>query len=219
MASFEDRMVKYYSSEDSNVTINAVQGHFATSHSHINYYVDVTRMKIRVKEAEEAASVLRSKLLHRVTVVDTIVCLDGTEMIGGFLARELERGGFEMTNEHETTYIIRPEENSVHQYMFRQNNRKAIEGKNVVILAATLTTGETVRRIMECVKYYGGTVTGIVCIFSTLSNANGERVYSLFDARDLPGYTAFSQQNCPYCARKMPIEAMVNGYGYSSLQF
>ncbi len=216
MAGFEDRMVKFYSSDDKNVTINAVQGHFATSNSHINYYVDVTRLKVRVAEAKEAARTLRTKLLHRVTTVDTIVCLDSTEILGAFLAQELEKGGdFRMTNEHETIYVIRPEENSIHQFMFRQNNRMAIEGKHVLIMVATLTTGETLRRIMECVEYYGGSVAGVVSIFSTLPNANGQQIFSLFDAKDLPGYTAFSPQHCPYCAKKLPIEAMVNGYGYS----
>ena len=87
----QERMTKFYSKDDRSVTINAVQGHFATSNSHINYYIDVTRLKVRAKEAENAAASLRAKLLHQVEDVDTIVCLDGTEVLGGFLAQELEK--------------------------------------------------------------------------------------------------------------------------------
>ncbi|MBQ4373674.1 MAG: orotate phosphoribosyltransferase, partial [Lachnospiraceae bacterium] len=107
------RMVKFYARGDRHVTINATQGHFATSQSHINYYIDVTRLKVRVAEAQEAARSLRQKLLHNVETVDTIVCLDGTEVLGAFLAQELEKGDFRMTNKHETMYVVEPEENSI----------------------------------------------------------------------------------------------------------
>ena len=54
----EERMVKFYSQENNNLALHAIPGHFATSHSHINYYIDVTSIKARVKEAKEAAKVL-----------------------------------------------------------------------------------------------------------------------------------------------------------------
>ena len=37
----EDRMMKFYSKESNMLALHAMHGHFATSHSHINYYVDV----------------------------------------------------------------------------------------------------------------------------------------------------------------------------------
>ena len=51
----ENRMVKFYSKESNQLALHAIPGHFATSHSHINYYVDVTSVKTRTKEAKEAA--------------------------------------------------------------------------------------------------------------------------------------------------------------------
>ena len=161
------RMVKFYARGDRHVTINATQGHFATSQSHINYYIDVTRLKVRVAEAQEAARSLRQKLLHNVETVDTIVCLDGTEVLGAFLAHELEKGDFRMTNKHETMYVVEPEENSIHQFMFRENIRPSIEGKNILLLVATMTTGETVKKSLECIEYYGGIIQGVAAIFST----------------------------------------------------
>ena len=35
--------------------LRVARGHFATSHSHINYYIDVTMQKTRLSEAAEAA--------------------------------------------------------------------------------------------------------------------------------------------------------------------
>ena len=48
----EDRMMKFYSKESNMLALHAMHGHFATSHSHINYYVDVTSIKTRVAEAQ-----------------------------------------------------------------------------------------------------------------------------------------------------------------------
>lgn len=49
----ESRMVKFYSKESNMVAIHAIPGHFATSHSHINYYIDITSLKTRIREAKE----------------------------------------------------------------------------------------------------------------------------------------------------------------------
>ena len=57
----EDRMMKFYSKESNMLALHAMHGHFATSHSHINYYVDVTSIKTRVAEAKQAAHVENSK--------------------------------------------------------------------------------------------------------------------------------------------------------------
>ena len=88
----ENRMVKFYSKESNMLALHAIPGHFATSHSHINYYVDVTSVKTRAGEAKEAAKVLYSRM-PKTEYVDTIVCMDGTEVIGAFLSQEIENGG------------------------------------------------------------------------------------------------------------------------------
>jgi len=57
------------------------QGHFATNHSHINYYVDITFQKTRLSEAKAVAKALVPSF-DTTTIVDTILCLDGTAVIG-----------------------------------------------------------------------------------------------------------------------------------------
>ncbi len=213
----EERLTKFYAKNDSEITINAAPGHFATSQSHTNFYVDVTRIKVRVKEAKESARALKEKLESNVETVDTIVCLDGTSVLGGFLANELEHGNFHMTNKHETMYVVTPEENSLHQFMFRQNNRLAIEGKNVLLLVDSITTGQTIQRAQECTTYYGGINVGIAAIFSKKSVIDGEKIYSLFTDEDIPGYQSYLPQECPMCQKKIPLDAMVNGYGYARI--
>ena len=52
----ENRMKKIQSHANKNVALRVIPGHFATNHSHINYYVDLTIMKSRR---------VRRKPLHR----------------------------------------------------------------------------------------------------------------------------------------------------------
>ena len=212
----ESRMVKFYSKDSSQLAVHAMPGHFATSHSHINYYVDVTSIKTRTSEAKEAAKVLCSKLPKQ-SYIDTIVCMDGTEMIGAFLSEEIANYGIMSINRHETTYVISPEINNNNQMLFRDNNKGAVEGKHVVLLLATTTTGETIKRALDCIQYYGGTVVCVASIFSTIDSVDNVEIERLFDVDDVLNYEAYSVTDCPFCKKGHRIEAMVNGYGYSKL--
>lgn len=213
----ENRIVKFKSTESNLLNLHAIPGHFATSHSHINYYVDVTSIKTRAAEAKEAAKVFYSKLPKHMTI-DTIVCMDGTEMIGAFLSEQIENAGIMSTiNTHETLYVVSPEVNNNNQIIFRDNNKGAIEGKHVVLLLATTTTGETIRRALECIKYYGGTIVSVGSVFSTVGDVDGIKIENLFSDTEVLNYEAYSVHDCPFCKKGHRIEAMVNGYGYSKL--
>jgi orotate phosphoribosyltransferase len=212
----ENRMMKFYSSESNAIAMHAIPGHFATSHSHINYYIDITSIKTRVQEAKEAAKVLCHRIGH-LSYVDTIVCMDGTEVIGAFLADEFEKGDFVSTNLHETIYVVAPEMNSNNQMLFRDNIKPSIEGKHVILLSATTTTGKTIRRSLEGIQYYGGILESIASVFSTVNQVDGYRIESVFTSEDLPGYAAYSAQECPFCQKGQRLEAVVNGFGYSKL--
>ena len=212
----ESRMVKFYSKESNMVAIHAIPGHFATSHSHINYYIDITSLKTRIQEAKEVARVLHQKI-GRVSYVDTIVCMDGTEVIGAFLAEEFEKEDMESTNRHETIYVVSPEMNSNNQLLFRDNIKPSIAGKHVILLSASTTTGKTIHRSLEGIRYYGGVIEAVASVFSTVSEMDGFAVHSVFHAEDLPGYAAYSADDCPFCKKGIKLDAVVNGFGYSKL--
>ncbi len=217
MDDMQSRMIKFYAPNEKSIILNAVPGHFATSSSHINFYIDMTSLKVRSKDAREVARALKNHLNNRVATVDTIICMDGTEVIGGFLAEELEQGHIANNNKHETIYVVSPEVNSINQLLFRQNIRPAIEGKNVLLLLATMTTGETVKRSLECIEYYGGNIAGVCSLFGTKNEIENTQVVHLFSDKDLAGYATYTPHECPYCKKGIPIEAMVNGFGFSKL--
>ena len=200
----------------SSLFLRVAKGHFATSHSHINYYIDVTTQKSRLSEAKAVAKELVAAYQHS-TIVDTVLCLDGTQVIGTCLARELTQAGYCSINEGRDIYILRAEVNADGKILFRDNARFMIEGKNVLILAASLTTGGTARRGMECIRYYGGTVAGIAAIYSHRTELDGILVSALFDCADLPDYASYPAEACPLCRRGIPLDAVVNSFGYSKV--
>ena len=200
-----------------NVRLRLAKGHFATSHSHINYYVDLTMTKHRLNEAREAAAVLCNSYSSS-TIVDTILCLDGTEVMGACMASELTRAGFTNMNAHRTIYVVTPEHTSGSQLIFRDNTAPMIVGKHVLILAASVTTGYTAQAAVEAVRYYGGMPVGISCIFSCVQECAGFPVVSIFNReRDLPDYESHDYRECPYCKRGRKLDALVNSFGYSKL--
>lgn len=212
----ETRTMKIPSKVDGSVFLRVIPGHFATNHSHINYYIDMTTLKARKREAEGAARVLAQQYSMN-TVVDTIVCVDGCEVIGAFLADELQKTGIMSVNQHQTIYVVSPEQNSNGQLIFRDNMQFMIKGKNVLLLFATATTGRTIEQSLECIAYYGGVVSGIAALFSAISKANGMPVVSLFSQKDLPDYHTYEVTQCPHCRNHEKIDAIVNSYGYSRL--
>lgn len=212
----ESRTFKIYSSNNSKIALRIIPGHFATSYSHVNYYIDMTSMKTRQNEAEEAAKLIAKQYITE-TVVDTIVCMDGCEVIGGFLAKELSSAGILNMNQHKTIYIISPEFNSNGQLIFRENNQAAVLGKHVLLLVASVTTGNTVRKSLECIRYYGGIVREVSALFSAKDQVDGVSVNSIFKEKDIPEYHNYNINECPFCKGKQKIEAIVNGHGYSKL--
>lgn len=65
----------------------------------------MTTLKCRLSEALGAAKALGEQIAST-TIVDSIVCIDGTEIIGAFLAEELTRAGVYSMNAHNTIYIV-----------------------------------------------------------------------------------------------------------------
>lgn len=192
------------------------QGHFATNHSHINYYVDITFQKTRLSEAKAVAKALVPSF-DSTTIVDTILCLDGTAVIGTCLAEELTKGGFMSINRHQTIYVVEPEYNANSQMIFRDNIKPMIKDKHVLVLMASMTTGFTAKRSIEAIGYYGGFVAGVAAMYSAVRETGGYPVASVYSLGDLPGYQSYDFRECPFCKAGQPIDALVNSFGYSAL--
>ena len=183
---------------------------------HTNYFIDVTRQQSCLQEADAVAQQLAQRLASS-TMVDTILCMDGTRVIGTCLARKLTESSYNSVNSGKEIYLLRENVSAGGKLIFRENARFMLEGRNVLLLLASITTGSTVEKGMRCVQYYGGSVAGVASIYSHLKEVSGTPVVSLFDTEDLPGYASYPQQDCPLCREGKEVDAIIDKYGYEKL--
>ena len=196
--------------------LRIARGHFATNHSHINYYIDITYQKTRLNEAKDTAYQLVSHFIND-TPVDTILCLDGTAVLGACVAEELTKSGFRTINAHQTIYVVEPEYSAASQMIFRDNIQPMIRGKHVLVLMASVTTGFTAKRSIEAINYYGGHVAGVAAIYRAVDEVAGHPVRSVYSIQDLPDYASYDYRDCPYCKEGIKLDALVNSFGFSAL--
>ncbi len=199
-----------------DVPLRVAHGHFATNHSHINYYIDITMQKRRLSEAQQMAKEMVNTFKNN-SPVDTILCLDGMAVVGTCLAQALTESGFQNLNAHQTIYVVEPEYNSNSQIIFRDNIQPMIRNKHVLVLMASVTTGFTANKSIEAIGYYGGDVVGVAALYSAVKDINGLPVRSVYNLSDLPDYASYDYKDCPYCKKGRRIDAMVNSHGYSAL--
>ena len=212
-----EQYIKLTSQRHPDVILRVIPGHFATPNSHINYYMDMATLKSRTTEAMFAAKAM-SVFYYTTTTVDTIVCLDGTEVIGAYLAQELSHVGVISMNKHKSIYVLAPEYNMTGQMIFRDNLQLWINQKNVLVLLASATTGKSLSQAVESLTYYGARITGISALFSVVSKVADVPVHSLFTPADLPAYASYSHDDCPLCKKGMRVDALCNGFGYTPIR-
>lgn len=212
----ESKMFKIYAKRDDHIQLKIYPGHFATPQSHITHYLDMTTMKSRLSEAQHIAHALAQNYEASIPI-DTIICMDGLEVVGALLAEELTQAGILSMNAHKTIYVTSPESSNAGQLIFRDNVQPMIRDKNILVLIGSVTTGETLSHAISTILYYGGKIRGVSAIFSAVDSVAGMPVYSLFSQHDLPDYRTYRVHDCPLCQQKQKLDAIVNGYGYSKL--
>ena len=82
------KKIDYQRNKD--VVLRYIPGHFITPNSHVNYYMDLSDMKSRQREARATGEELAEMYLAS-DVIDTILCLNNMEVVGSYLANKLTR--------------------------------------------------------------------------------------------------------------------------------
>lgn len=203
---------KIISQTDGNVSIQVAAGHFATNHSHVNQYVDLTDVKSRHLMAKRVAKILSEGCAQ--TKIDSIICLDGTNMLGAYIADSLAGDG---VNSGSDICVLTPELNPSNQLVFLQNTQEMISGKSVLMLLASVSTGKTILRASECIDFYKGNLSAICAVFSASHDFRGIPIKSVFTEADLSDYHTYATNECEMCQSNRRIDAKINSFGFSSL--
>lgn len=212
----DERLTNLRSTKNPKARIKIMNGHFATKHAHVNAYIDMSTIKTRHNNAKETAKTLAAEYLMT-TMVDTIVCLNHTEVIGSFMAEALADDTNVSISGGNNISVVTPEYDSSGQILFRDNNLRMIQGKQVLILSDCMATGAVVCQGIESVLYYGGAVCGISAVFSAISKVAGVEVKTIFTSSDLPDYHVYAPNQCPMCRAGQKLDGLINSFGYVKL--
>lgn len=165
----------------------------------------------------DAAMLMAQYYIERDIKIDTVLCLYETQALGAYLAHELSRPSMLSPNPQSEIYVLGPEYDANGNMIFRDNLVRMISGKRVLVLISCITSGKTAQRAIESVKYYGGQTVGISAAFSAAEQIEGIEVNAIFTLKDLPGYRVYTKHDCPLCRQEIPVKAIANGHGYSTL--
>lgn len=207
--------VEIFPRGNKNIKLTIHQGHFATSHAHVDHYMSMTDIRTDCKMAFEAARELAKA--YYLTPIDTIVCLEFTQIIGAFIAYDLTSAGSRGINRGAEIRLVTPQINSNSQLVFNSDVQSRITNKRVLMLLSTISTGRSLARAAECITYYGGHLVGIASIFSALNSSGGLPISRIFCPDDLGEYHSYNSNECPLCQKGRKLDGMVDIGGYTRI--
>jgi len=203
--------------ENPVIAMKVIPGHFTTSNAHLNHYLDVSGMKSNVQLARSAAQELAAPYLSSGVRIDTIVCMEKTEVIGAYLAEELLDDGSSVESDDKEIHVITPLHNANGNLVFQDSAIQWIAGRNIILLVATISSGRTVNSTLNCLRYYGGCLAGISALFLADPIHIDSNTYALFTANDISNYQVYSADTCDLCRDGVHLDALVSSEGYTKI--
>lgn len=232
--------IKISCKKNKDLVLEVVPGHFSSDRFHVNYYIDMSTLKMRQSEAKLVAKTMAESYIKKVditsnrftelmgmtnlaeqgalqTPIDTIICMDGCEVIGAYLADEFTNHNFPTNTKHNSFYVITPEFDNTGQMVVRNNIKPMIKGRNVLVVLASAMSGRTISKAIGTILAYGGKIAGLSVIFANVDEIEGYPVNGVFTHEDLPNFKLTDPNNCEDCKAGVKLDAVVNSYGYEEL--
>ena len=198
------------------ISIAVTPGHFSTSFYHTNYYLDVGTLKSNAYIARDVARELAIPYISS-TIVDTIVCMENTKVIGAFLAQELFSEGTAVMNSGGEINVVTPMSSVDGKLIFYDNELEWIKNKHILLLTASISSGRSLTGALECLSYYRGVFAGISALFLYSSAVPHMKINSLFTSDDIPGYKVYSIGECALCKGGEKLDAIISSEGYKKI--
>ena len=198
------------------ISIKVIPGHFATANAHLSHYLDVGTLKFNALVARNVAQELAIPFLSS-TLIDTIVCMENTHVIGAYLAEELLREGTSVINSDGDINIVAPKHDVNGRLIFHDSEIEWITNRRILLLVTTVSSGRTLEKALECLDYYNGKIVGISSLFMSSLENREQQIQTLFTADDIPGYKTFASGECEMCSAGIKLEAIVSSDGYTKI--
>ena len=199
-----------------SISMKVIPGHFTTSSAHLTHYFDVSALKSNAMVARDVAQEFAIPYLSS-TLVETIVCMERTEVIGAFLAQELLQGGVSAVQGSGEINVVSPISNSLGNLSFQSSTLKLITNRHVILLVASISSGRTLDGALDCMAYYGAKIAGISALFMAGYDAQEQQINALFTSADIPDYRLFSARKCELCQAGQKLDALISSEGYTKI--
>jgi len=212
----EDKTFSVSLEKNPKIAINIIPGHFTTSNVHSNNYLDFSELKCNAIVAKDVAREMAIPYLST-TIVDTIVCMEKMSGIGAYLAEELLQEGTSVINAGGLIHVVSPMNNAHGEWIFPSNRTEWINGKNILLLTATISSGRAINSVLECITYYGGKLAGISALYVASPESQKHEINALFTSEDVPDYKLYSINECELCKAGKKLDAIVTSEGYTKI--
>ncbi|MCH7828405.1 phosphoribosyltransferase [Patescibacteria group bacterium] len=183
-----------------------LSGHFVfASGLHSNTYINKDAVLVRPRLLNDVA---KDIVAHSGPDIQTVVAPEkgGIKLVHA-VAQELCRL---MESEIFSPYAERGEND---RFYFKREHGKFVAGYQVLVVEDVITTGTTVRSVIDAVRELGGTVVGVGVICNrgkeTAQTLGVPWLYSVLQI-PLPNWEAIL---CPLCLQRMPVNTEV-GHGW-----
>ena len=198
------------------ISIKVIPGHFTTANVHANYFLDVSTLKSNALVARDVGRELALPYLSS-TLVDTIVCMENTKVIGAYLAEELLGEGTAVMNSGGEIHVVTPMQSDGGKLVFYDSEVEWITNKNILVLTATISSGMTLRSALDCLSFYKGRVAGISTLLMLSTDDSGHEIHTLFTSDDIPGYQMYRSGQCEMCDSGQKLDALISSEGFTKI--
>ena len=198
------------------ITMKVIPGHFTTSNAHVSHYIELCDMKSNALIARDVARELAIPYLTT-TMVETIVCMERTEVVGAYLAEELLQEGLSVVNSSGEIHVVTPINTNNRTLIFQDSTIDWISNRNILLLVASISSGRTVKSALDCLEYYNGNVVGISSLFLASHEKQVKKVHALFTSDDISGYRLRGSGECEMCAAGQKLDAIISSEGYTKI--
>ncbi len=197
------------------ISMNVVPGHFTTNNFHLSHYLDLDNLKTSSSLARKVAKELSFPYLAT-TLIDTIVCMEGTELIGAYLAEELTQKGTTAINQGREVFVVKPMNNVNRQLTFQSNLQKLITEQRVLLLVTSISSGSTLKSAQEVLNYYGANLVGVSSLFNAMPDSQEQDINTLFTQDDVSNYRMYKASDCELCKAGRKLDAIIIQGGYTN---
>lgn len=181
--------------------------HFVyTSGKHGSVYINKDALYPHTKETSQVGKMFAEKFKER--DIDVIVA----PAQGGIILSQWAAYHLSKLKNREVLGIYTektPEKNQI----FTRGYDKLVKGKKVLVIEDLITTGGSVRKVVDSVKAVGGKVVAVcVMVNRDPKNVTSKVVGGQFSALGVLKTEAFDEPVCPLCKKGIPINTQV-GHG------